>query len=386
MTVAASLTRRPSQAISVSTSWSRSGSAAKAAALVAAHPPRHAQQSAPTPIFRPSPRRRGARIRRWSLEHMMLSQSDQGRDVDDQGRDVRTRDRRIWALVERQHGVVAHRQLQQLGLGRSSIRWRVKSGRLHPVRRGVYAVGRPQLSRLGHWMAAVLACGDGAVLSHSSAAALWGFGSERRGLIEVSLPPGRRCRRPGIRAYRRAALKPEDLTEHEGIPVTGPVRTLIDEATRLPPRRLERAVNEADKLERVEADVLYARLDDYRGEAGVGPLRKLLDPLHFRLSDSDLEQAMRPIARAVGLSVPETKAWVNGYEVDFFWPELGIVVEADGLKYHRTASQQRRGLERDQAHLAAGLWPLRFSHWQVAREPAHVRHVLRQTQARARPG
>lgn len=93
---------------------------------------------------------------------------------------------------------------------------------------------------------------------------------------------------------------------------------------------------------------------------------------------------MRPLSRAAGLPAPETKAWVNGFEVDFFWPELGIVLEADGLKYHRTASQQRRGLERDQTHLAAGMWPLRFSHWQIKHSPARVRRVLRSAVARAR--
>jgi very-short-patch-repair endonuclease/predicted transcriptional regulator of viral defense system len=302
----------------------------------------------------------------------------------DQGRERQIRDQRIWALVKRQHGVIAHRQLRELGLGRSSIRWRVKSGRLHPVRRGVYAVGRPETSPHGRWIAALLACGRGAVLSHGSAAALWGFGSEPRGLVEVSLPAGMRSRRPGIRVHRRARLGPDQVAEHEGVPVTAPIRTLIDQATRLAPGQLERAVNEADKLERVRADALYAALDSHSSEPGVGALRRLLDPLHFRLSDSELEKAMRPLAKRAGLPVPETKAWVNEYEVDFFWPELGIVVEADGLRYHRTASQQRRGLERDQAHIAAGLWPLRFSHWQIAREPAYVRKILRQVAARAR--
>jgi len=233
-------------------------------------------------------------------------------------------------------------------------------------------------------MAALLACGPDAVLSHGSAAALWGFGKEPHGLVEVSLPPQMRCRQSGIRAHRRTILRPAETTEHEGIPVTNPIRTLIDQATRLTPAQLERAVNEADKLERVRAHVLYAALGRHRGEPGVGALRKLLDPLHFRLSDSELERAMRPVAKRAGLPVPETKAWVNEYEVDFFWPELGIVVEADGLRYHRTASQQRRALERDQTHLAAGLWPLRFSHWQIAREPAYVRKVLRHVAARAR--
>jgi very-short-patch-repair endonuclease len=280
--------------------------------------------------------------------------------------------------------MIAHRQLREFGLGRSSIRWRVKSGRLHPVRRGVYAVGRPEVTPYGRWMAALLACGPGAVLSHGSAAALWGFGTEPREVVEVSLPAGMRSRQPGIRAHRRARLGADEVTEHEGVPVTAPIRTLIDQATRLGPTQLERAVNEADKLERVRADVLYAALDRHGGEPGIGPLRRLLDPLHFRLSDSELEQAMRPVAKDAGLPVPETKAWVNDYEVDFFWPQLGIVVEADGLRYHRTASQQRRGLERDQAHIATGLWPLRFSHWQIAREPAQVSKVLRQVSARAR--
>lgn len=115
--------------------------------------------------------------------------------------------------------------------------------------------------------------------------------------------------------------------------------------------QLERAVNEADKLDRVRADVLRASLDGYRGQPGVAPLRKLLDPLTFRLSDSELEQLMRPLARAAGLPAPETKAWVNGYEVDFFWPGLGIVIEADGLRYHRTASQHSAVARAESARL-----------------------------------
>lgn len=262
------------------------------------------------------------------------------------------------------------------------IERRIASGRLHPVWRGVYAVGRPQLGRNGLWMAATLACGPGAVLSHGSAAALWGFGGERGGLIDVSVPSASPRRRPRIRVHRRAALRHEDLTVQERIPVTSPLRTLIDEATELAPRRLERAVNEADKLDRVRVDDLSEALVHYHGVPGVPALRELLDPLIFRLSDSDLERTMRERANAAGLPVPETKVEVNGYEVDFFWPELGIVVEADGLRYHRTPLQQRRGLERDQAHTASGLRPLRFSHWQIAFEPHHVQRVLHRTAGR----
>lgn len=300
------------------------------------------------------------------------------------GAQRRERDAGIWELAERQHWVITRRQLLERGMTSRQIEWRLRNGRLHRVWRGVYAVGRPQVTRHGRWMAAVLACGPYAALSHDSAAALWGFGTEPDGVVEISVPGEVARRRPGIRVFRRQVLGPGDVTERFVIPVTSPARTLIDQATRLAPPRLERAVNEADKLERVKADALYASLDEYRGHPGVAPMRRLLDPLHFRLSDSELERAMRPVASAAGLPVPETKAWVNRFEVDFFWPDLGIVVEADGLRYHRTASQQRRALRRDQTHLAAGLWPLRFSHWQIAREPAYVRKILRRTAERAR--
>lgn len=114
----------------------------------------------------------------------------------------------------------------------------------------------------------------------------------------------------------------------------------------------------------------------------VRPLRSLLDRHVFRLSDSDLEILFRPIATAVGLPQPLTKTWVNGCEVDFFWPELGLVVETDGLRYHRTTSQQTRDRRRDQAHVASGLTQLRFTHWQVKYEPAYVGGILRQTTRR----
>lgn len=211
----------------------------------------------------------------------------------------------IWTLVRQQHGAIARRQLLDLGLSAKQIERRIASGRLHPVWRGVYAVGRPQLSKHGRWVAAVLACGPHAALSHGSAAALWGFGKELGGLIDVSVPVRGRNRLRGIWVHRRTETALSDVVVHEGIPLTSPVRTLIDQATRLRPTQLERAVNEADKLDRVRADVLYASLDDYRGQPGVASLRKLLDPLTFRLSDSELEQLMRPLARAVGLPMPE---------------------------------------------------------------------------------
>ena len=170
--------------------------------------------------------------------------------------------------------------------------------------------------------------------------------------------------------------------KRDHIPVTGPVRTLVDLATELTPRSLERAVNEADKSGLLTYDELLVALMGFAGEPGVRPLRRLLDRHTFRLSDSDLEVLFRPIAESAGLPPPLTKAWLNGFEVDFFWPDLGLVVETDSLRYHRTPSAQARDRLRDQTQTAAGLTPLRFTHWQVKHERAHVRNVLKRTVAR----
>jgi hypothetical protein len=233
-------------------------------------------------------------------------------------------------------------------------------------------------------MAAVLSCGDGAALSHRSAAALWRIGREDSRLVEVSVRRRCRHRRAGIRARSRPALPSTDVVLHTGIPTTQPVRTLVDLATELDRGALERAINDADKHGLVDPDSLRDALDDFAGEPGVRPLRALLDRHTFRLSDSELELLFRPIAAAAGLPPPLTKAMVNGFEVDFHWPDLGLVIETDGLRYHRTPSAQARDRLRDPTHTAAGLTPLRFTHSQVKHDGERVRSVLQKTANRLR--
>jgi very-short-patch-repair endonuclease len=165
-------------------------------------------------------------------------------------------------------------------------------------------------------------------------------------------------------------------TRHHGIPVTSPVRTLIDLASYLPVKELEAAVNAADKHDRIDGASLQAAVHDLPPGPGVGRLRRLLDRHSFLLTDSELERRFLPIARAAGLPPPRTGAHLNGFEVDFYWPDLGLVVETDGLRYHRTPAQQARDRVRDQAHLAAGLTPLRFTHAQVRFETSYVRRTL----------
>lgn len=226
-------------------------------------------------------------------------------------------------------------------------------------------------------MAAVLAGGPGAVLSHTSAAALWGIHPESSAPIEVAVPvtSGRRC--PGVRIHRRERLSPSVVTCRQGIPVTNVVLTLIDLACSLDRAQLERAVNEADRLDLIDPSALRAALDAYAGRPGVARLRELLDRRTFRLTDSDLERLFLPLAAQAGLSLPLTRQRLNGFRVDFFWPDLRLVVETDGLRYHRTPSQQARDQVRDQAHIAAGFTPIRFTHEQVRYEEEYVRSMLR---------
>jgi very-short-patch-repair endonuclease len=244
------------------------------------------------------------------------------------------------------------------------------------VARGVYAVGRPELTLHGRWMAAVLAGGPGAVLSHMSAAALWGIRPESSTLVEVAIPSSAGRRFSGVRIRRRGSLRPADVTCHQGIPVTNLVLTLIDLACSLGGAQLERAVNEADRLDLIDPSALRIALDAYAGRPGVARLRELLDRRTFRLTDSDLEQLFLSLVSQAGLRLPLTRQRLNGFRVDFFWPDLGLVVETDGLRYHRTPAQQARDQVRDQAHLAAGFTPLRFTHAQVRYEAGYVRSTL----------
>jgi very-short-patch-repair endonuclease len=172
-------------------------------------------------------------------------------------------------------------------------------------------------------------------------------------------------------------LPERSVVRRFGIPVTNPTQTLIDLATELKPMRLERAVNQADVHDLVDPETLRRSLDGYVGMPGARTLRTMLDRHTFRLSDSDLEVYFRPLALAAGFPTPLTKQWVLGFEVDFHFPDHGLIVETDGLRYHRTPAQQARMVKRDQAHTSHGFRVLRFTHWQIAHAPNEVVDVLR---------
>jgi very-short-patch-repair endonuclease len=292
----------------------------------------------------------------------------------------------IWKLIERQHGVVSRRQLLERGFTRRTIEGRITKGRLHPLWRGVYAVGRPRLTARGWWAGAVLACGGDAVLSHESAGELWGIREtntriegerDRPKVIHVTVPADKSHRLIGIRVHRRLHLAQSDCTERERIRVTTPIRTLIDLAARLPRDALEACVSRADKLQLVDPERLRVEIDHHRDMEGVPALTRILDRRTFRLTDSKLERRFVKLCGRAKLPTPRTQQRIGGFRVDFLWPDLKLVVETDGLRYHRTASQQERDRVRDQALVSAGFIVLRFTHAQVTYHPMHVAETLR---------
>jgi very-short-patch-repair endonuclease len=290
-----------------------------------------------------------------------------------------------WALAARQHWVITRAQLLRLGYSADAIKHRVNAGRLHPIWRGVYAVGRPRPGRHGLWMAAVLACGPQAFLSHASAAALVEMVPATNGPVDLSVRSARCPRaRAGIRIHRRRGLTDADVTRHLGIPVTGPALTLLDLAPSLSRDQLERAIGEADKRDLIDPESLRQELERFAGLRGIAAMRETLDRRTFTLTDSELERRFLPLARDAGLPAPRTQLRLNGFRVDFFWPQLGLVVETDGLRYHRTPAQQANDRLRDQTHAAAGLTPLRFTRAQVTYDPDHVRRTLAAVATRLR--
>jgi very-short-patch-repair endonuclease/predicted transcriptional regulator of viral defense system len=292
---------------------------------------------------------------------------------------VRPADREIATLAARQYGVVATRQLAALGLSRNAIAARAAAGRLHRIHRGVYAVGHPVLDRYGRWMAAVLAAGPGAALSHASAAALWEMRptAATRPDVSVRTPGGRK--RPGVRLHRATALQSDEVTEHHDIPVTTPARTLLDLAASLPRRAVERALDQAEILELFDLRAIKATIDAHRGQRGARRLAAALEEhdAGTTLTRSELEELMLAICDNHGLERPRVNQDVAGLEVDFLFAAQRLIVEADSWRFHRTRKAFERDRQRDAILARAGYRTLRFTHRQMTRAPAEVAKTIR---------
>jgi very-short-patch-repair endonuclease/predicted transcriptional regulator of viral defense system len=292
---------------------------------------------------------------------------------------VRPIDQEIARLATRQHGVVTRRQVEALGLTRSAVGRRAAAGRLHRIHRGVYAVGHPVLTRDGRWMASALAAGPGAALSHASAAALWEIRPTAATKTDVSVPrAGGRTKRPGLRVHRVSHLARDELTTHHAIPVTTPARTLLDLASSLPRRALERALDQAEILELFDLRALRRVIDAHRGQRGAGALAAALEEhdAGTTLTRGELEEHFLALCDRRDIARPRVNARVAGLEVDFLFAARGVVVEVDGYRFHRTRKAFERDRERDALLAAAGHRVLRFSYDQVTSRPESVAAAL----------
>lgn len=294
------------------------------------------------------------------------------------------RDRALARLAARQHGVVSRTQLLDAGVTDRAVHRRVNSGRLLRLHRGVYAVGHAQLRREGRWLAAVLAAGPGAVLSHRSAAALHGI---RDGDGAVDVTTTRRVAARGVVVHRTTVLGSRDVTTRRGVPVTTLPRTLVDLAGTLTADQLGMLLRETDRLGRLDATVLrdLAARVDRRRDAGARALRAALadrERLATSLTLSELEDRFLALLHAEDLPRPLTNHPVAGFKLDAAWPDERVAVELDSWAFHhdRVAFQADRA--RDVRLVRAGWRVVRFTHADVVERPAHVAGTLRELLAR----
>jgi predicted transcriptional regulator of viral defense system len=284
------------------------------------------------------------------------------------------------ALAKKQHGIVVKRQLSGIGVGDRTIdRW-LAVGRLHKLNRGAYAVGHDRVSQRGRWLAAVLACDDAALLSHSSAAALWGLARPRASPIDVTSPRGNqgRMRLPGVRLHRGRIHDEEERAARDRVPVTSVARTLFDLAEVLDLPALERAFEEADRLHLLHLRELERVVARGRGRHALKPIRHILAELRAtNRTRSPLEDRFAEFCRDHQIPPPATNVFVLGHEVDALWPAAGLAVELDSFEYHRHRAAFERDRARDIAFMTAGYRVIRVTDRRLDREADVLAEQLR---------
>jgi very-short-patch-repair endonuclease len=275
----------------------------------------------------------------------------------------------VAAVARRQHGLITRARLIELGLGPHAIGNWVRAGHLHRVHRGVYAVGHAGLTMHGRFLAAVLAHGDEAALSHRTAAVLWRLLPMRGPRIDVTVPRGGQRRRRRLIVLHRSVLSPEEVGSVEAVPVTCPRRTIVDLADFCSPRELERVLDEAAYL-RLD----LAGLQPIRGRRGSGRLARVLADHDFGSTRTmnDFEEALFALCRRHRLPPPLVNQRVGRFKPDFVWRPQRLIVETDGWQAHGTRTAFERDRVRDAALTASGWRVVRITWRRLRREPAAV--------------
>jgi Transcriptional regulator, AbiEi antitoxin len=291
-------------------------------------------------------------------------------------------------LAARQHGVVSIRQLETLlGYSRRSVLKAVRAGRLHPLHRGVYAVGHRELSLQGQCLAAVLAVGPGSLLSYWSAAWLWGLLETSPRPFHVTAPGPRRLRhRPPVKVHRARNLVEADRAQRERVPVTNLARTLLDLTEVLKPERLPKVLERAEKLEQFDGIEVRAVCERSRAHRGSKRLLTALGAHRptLRVLRSDVERDFLALLETSGLPLPASNYFVGEHEIDAYWPDLCFGVELDTFDTHggRLAFEVDR--ERDAALLEQGITTIRVTDLQLQSRPDELLRRLSVLLGRAR--
>jgi very-short-patch-repair endonuclease len=288
---------------------------------------------------------------------------------------TRALDGRIARLAAAQHGIVARRQLLGLGVGREAIEVRLRAHRLHRLHPGVYAVGHTVVSREGRWMAAVLACGAEAVLSHRSAAALWGIRDHSSRSIEVTTALKSRSRTSIQRHF--GVLPADEMTVEDGVPVTIVPRTLFDLSAVLRLDAVEHCLRQSERLRLYDALSLEDMLDRYPRRRGSKAIRECLRrrrELPGGVTREQLEARFRAFIDRHGLPRPRFNAWLavgpHRYQVDCLWPQRRLIIELDGYATHGTRMAFETDRERDRRLAVAGYRSMRIT-WRQLHDVPH---------------
>jgi very-short-patch-repair endonuclease len=289
-------------------------------------------------------------------------------------------DAEIARFARSQHGIVTATQLEGLGLGERGAGHRAASGRLHRLHRGVFATERPR--RQGRWLAAVLACGRGAALSHASAAALWGLVPDPAATVHVNVAGAKRRGRTGITLHR-AELGEEDVTTHEGIPCTTLARTFVDVASTIDRDRLRRAIGLAEERGEFDLGAVRRQLARMRGQRGCAALAVAIAGFEdSQIPRSVAEARFLVLVRKARLPKPEVNTWIplpegGGYRPDFLWRDQCLIAEVDGRSHHALRRAFDHDRRRDRRLVRAGLVTVRFPARDVLNDPASVARELR---------
>jgi hypothetical protein len=287
----------------------------------------------------------------------------------------------IRELAERQHGVVARRQLLECGLGERVNQVRSEAGVLIPIFQGVFALGHDRIGRRGRWMAAVLASGPGAALSHGSAMELWGVRGSRGPVEVLRLSGGPRYRRAGIRLHQTRSLPESHIVEEQGIPVTTVERAMLDMAGRLDAKQTERALVAVDRSGRINWAELQRLVARGRGKKGIARLRRVAMEVDPRAVDarSPLEVDFLALCREVEIPPPQVNVFVGSHLVDFLWSAQRVVVETDSYTYHRDRPAFESDHERTVALTAAGYQVHRATYRMLAWDPDPFMNLVRRS-------